>query len=160
MKKLLILWSSSLLLLFACQNEAPDHDEKNEHDSTMNKMQKDKPVSFAKIETLPSGIDSIFGKAPSKEVGYYKFSFPRADLRPNSRGRDRWVRGSGVGCRRCRSRRPPARRRESACGRRRVLRRCFGLSWELCHHSRRTKLDARPQREREYRKGRGGERIA
>jgi hypothetical protein len=81
MKKLLILWSSSLLLLFACQNKAPDHDEKNEHDSTMNKMQNDKPVSFAKIETLPTGIDSIFGKEPSKEVGYYKFSFPRADLK-------------------------------------------------------------------------------
>ena len=81
MKKLLILCSTSLLLLFACHNESSDHDEKNEHDSTMNKMQNDKPASFSKIESLPAGIDSVFGKEPSKEVGYYKFSFPRADLK-------------------------------------------------------------------------------
>jgi Domain of Unknown Function (DUF1259) len=47
----------------------------------MNKMQNDKPASFSKIESFPAGIDSVFGKEPSKEVGYYKFSFPRADLK-------------------------------------------------------------------------------
>ena len=36
--------------------------------------------SFGKIETLPEGIENIFGKMPSKENGFYKFSFPRTDL--------------------------------------------------------------------------------
>lgn len=80
MKKLFIIWSSCLLALSACHNEASEHDEKNEHDSTLAEMQK-KQVSFAKIENLPVGIDTLFGKEPSKEVGYYKFSFPRTDLK-------------------------------------------------------------------------------
>jgi hypothetical protein len=29
---------------------------------------------------LPAGIENIFGKIPSKENGFYKFSFPRQDL--------------------------------------------------------------------------------
>ncbi len=35
---------------------------------------------FKKVELVPSGIENIFGKAPSKENGFYKFSFPRQDL--------------------------------------------------------------------------------
>jgi hypothetical protein len=35
---------------------------------------------FKKIENLPIGIENIFGKMPSKENGFYKFSFPRQDL--------------------------------------------------------------------------------
>lgn len=37
-------------------------------------------TNFIKIETLPAGIENIFGKIPSKESGFYKFSFPRQDV--------------------------------------------------------------------------------
>ena len=37
-------------------------------------------TSFKRIETLPKGIENVFGKSPSKEMGFYKFSFPRTDL--------------------------------------------------------------------------------
>ena len=36
--------------------------------------------NFKKIEILPDGIEMIFGKIPTKENGFYKFSFPRQDL--------------------------------------------------------------------------------
>ncbi len=36
--------------------------------------------NFSKVEKLPAGIENIFGKMPSKENGFYKFSFPRQDL--------------------------------------------------------------------------------
>jgi len=35
---------------------------------------------FKKLENLPAGIENIFGKMPSKENGFYKFSFPRQDI--------------------------------------------------------------------------------
>ena len=35
---------------------------------------------FKKITYLPPGIENIFGKMPSKENGFYKFSFPRQDV--------------------------------------------------------------------------------
>ena len=35
---------------------------------------------FKKITYLPEGIENIFGKMPSKENGFYKFSFPRQDV--------------------------------------------------------------------------------
>ena len=81
MKKLLILCSSCLVLLYACHDEASEHDEKKSNDSTMVGMQTSQPVSFTKIESLPSGMDSVLGKEPSKEVGFYKYSFPRGDLK-------------------------------------------------------------------------------
>ena len=37
-------------------------------------------ADFKKITRLPEGIENIFGKMPSKENGYYKFSFPRQDV--------------------------------------------------------------------------------
>jgi len=81
MKKLMIICSSCLMLLLACHDEASEHDEKKENDSTMTGMAGNQPVSFAKIETLPAGMDTVLGKEPSKEVGFYKFSFPRSDLK-------------------------------------------------------------------------------
>jgi len=85
MKKLLIFCGSCLLLLSACHDEASEH-EKKENDNTMTGMQTNKPVSFAKIEALPAGMDTVLGKEPSKEVGFYKFSFPRADLKVQLEG--------------------------------------------------------------------------
>ena len=35
---------------------------------------------FKKIDYLPEGITNVFGVEPSKENGFYKFSFPRTDL--------------------------------------------------------------------------------
>jgi hypothetical protein len=35
---------------------------------------------FKKITYLPPGVENIFGKVPSKENGFYKFSFPRQDF--------------------------------------------------------------------------------
>ena len=35
---------------------------------------------YKKIEKLPAGIENIFGRMPSKEMGHYKFSFPRQDI--------------------------------------------------------------------------------
>lgn len=35
---------------------------------------------FKIIEKLPPGIESVFNKMPSKEEGFYKFTFPRSDL--------------------------------------------------------------------------------
>lgn len=35
---------------------------------------------FKKIDKLPTGIEVIFNKQPSKENGFYKFSFTRTDL--------------------------------------------------------------------------------
>jgi hypothetical protein len=37
-------------------------------------------TDFKKITYLPPGIENIFGKMPSKEKGFYKFSFPRQDV--------------------------------------------------------------------------------
>jgi len=81
MKKLMIICSSCLMLLLACHDEASEHGEKKENDSAMTGMAGNQPVSFAKIETLPAGMDTVLGKEPSKEVGFYKFSFPRSDLK-------------------------------------------------------------------------------
>ncbi len=37
-------------------------------------------TDFKKITYLPESIENIFGKIPSKENGFYKFSFPRQDF--------------------------------------------------------------------------------
>src|SRR5438552_1717892 len=69
------------LFLFSC-NSNQKKDTGNSKDSTStNRVQTDKQEEFALIENLPPGIDTIFGKMPSKEKGFYKFSFPRADLK-------------------------------------------------------------------------------
>lgn len=88
MKKMLL----SLLTLtsvFAACNESARHEKANEQDSDEMQQQVRPPAAkttFARIENLPAGIETIFGKAPSKENGFYKFSFPRSDLKVRADG--------------------------------------------------------------------------
>lgn len=71
------------LFIYACNAEPSD----TSSSSTVPAPQKILPElstgtksDFKPIEKLPEGIENIFGKNPSKENGYYKFSFPRKDL--------------------------------------------------------------------------------
>ncbi len=82
MKKI-IIWSLLPFLMLACNSPepapAPSSSNKPAQKVTPQLFTGTKSV-FKKVELLPSGIENIFGKAPSKENGFYKFSFPRQDL--------------------------------------------------------------------------------
>ncbi|MBF9252156.1 DUF1259 domain-containing protein [Pontibacter sp. 172403-2] len=79
MKKLNLFILLPAVLLSACNgNKAQDNNAGNNDSAHVE--QAAEPATFSKIENLPAGIDTIFGKAPSKEEGFYKFSFPRTDL--------------------------------------------------------------------------------
>lgn len=70
------------LIIFAC-NTLPDSSTKSSQSSStklMPELTTGTKSDFKKTETLPAGIETIFGKMPSKENGFYKFSFPRQDL--------------------------------------------------------------------------------
>ena len=70
--------------IFSCNS---DHQEPASTPSSQPSLTKVLPElstgtksDFKKIENLPAGIENIFGKMPSKENGFYKFSFPRQDI--------------------------------------------------------------------------------
>ena len=70
------------LIIFAC-NPPPDSPTNSSQSSStklLPELSTGTKSYFKKIETLPAGIETIFGKMPSKENGFYKFSFPRQDL--------------------------------------------------------------------------------
>src|SRR5690242_18984258 len=71
----------SVLLLAACNGTKSPGNEDSTHAEPAVKT-----ASFSKIENLPPGIDTIFGNPPSKENGFYKFSFPRTDLKVKADG--------------------------------------------------------------------------
>src|SRR6476619_6301295 len=89
MKKLVLLPSICILLL-ACHDErTPTPSESSSSSQQAPKLPTlatGKKTAFKKIETLPVGIENIFGKLPSMENGFYKFSFPRSDLKVVSDG--------------------------------------------------------------------------
>ncbi len=81
MKNIFYILFTAAFFLAAC-NGNQKKDSGNSKDTTsQNKVQTDKQTDFPLIENLPPGIDTVFGKAPSKEKGFYRFAFPRADLK-------------------------------------------------------------------------------
>ena len=84
MKKITIcLFTASLFLWTACKEQnGQDQDNGGGGDQIPASV---KPLeahpAFQKITTLPSGIATIFGKSPSMDKGFYKFTFPRTDLK-------------------------------------------------------------------------------
>src|SRR5512140_1833556 len=78
-----ILISSSCLLFIACNNEpTPTTPPPVSHEAPkLPTLSTGTKTSFKKIEQLPAGIENIFGTLPSLENGFYKFSFPRNDLK-------------------------------------------------------------------------------
>ena len=82
MKHLLIIAITSIFLSCNSEDTAPAQSTQNSAAPTTRRpeLSTGNKTDFKKIEKLPAGIDSIFNKMPSKENGYYKFSFPRTDL--------------------------------------------------------------------------------
>lgn len=77
------LITAAVMALVACSsNSRHDRDNDNDEDSG-DKQEQVMPskTNFSKIENLPTGIEAVFGKTPSKNNGFYKFSFPRTDLK-------------------------------------------------------------------------------
>jgi hypothetical protein len=72
---------AAAILLYACNNQ-PSTTVPTQAPVTkvLPELSTGNKSTFNKIETLPAGIENIFGKMPSKEKGFYKFSFPRTDL--------------------------------------------------------------------------------
>lgn len=73
-----------LLFIFSCNSDQP---ATNTSSSSSNPVTKLLPqlstgtkTDFKPLNTLPAGIENIFGKMPAKENGFYKFSFPRQDM--------------------------------------------------------------------------------
>ncbi|MHB1922148.1 MAG: DUF1259 domain-containing protein [Chitinophagaceae bacterium] len=89
MKKVIFyLFTSGFLILSACNGQR-DQNQGNDQDSDQVQAAVQAPIAspaFQKITLLPAGIDTIFGKSPSKEMGFYKFSFPRTDLQIKWKG--------------------------------------------------------------------------
>ena len=73
-----------LILIFSCNSDktAPTSTQSLQSLSPklLPELSTGTKTDFKKIEHLPAGIENIFGKMPSKENGFYKFSFPRQDL--------------------------------------------------------------------------------
>lgn len=83
MKIILIAFLSCAVFLSCQQEKAQNKETHNEHthtDKTTVKNNEEK-TQFPTINNLPQGIETVFGKEPSKEKGFYKFSFPRNDLK-------------------------------------------------------------------------------
>lgn len=88
MKKLFFFLLSVTAVISAC-NQVGRHENNNDHDSDEvqeHAMPSGQKAIFAQITDLPAGIETIFGKEPSKENGSYKFSFPRTDLKVTDGG--------------------------------------------------------------------------
>ncbi|MEJ7826560.1 MAG: DUF1259 domain-containing protein [Segetibacter sp.] len=73
-----------LLLIFSCNADNPDPSPTQSSQSSsprlLPELSTGTKYDYKKIEKLPAGIENIFGKQPSKENGFYKFSFPRQDI--------------------------------------------------------------------------------
>jgi hypothetical protein len=73
-----------LILIFSCNSDktAPTSTQslRSLSPKLLPELSTGTKTDFKKIEHLPAGIENIFGKMPSKENGFYKFSFPRQDL--------------------------------------------------------------------------------
>lgn len=73
-----------LTILFSCNSNKPStgttEASKPSYTKLLPELETGMKGDFKKIENLPAGIETIFGKMPSKENGFYKFSFPRQDL--------------------------------------------------------------------------------
>jgi hypothetical protein len=72
------------LIIFACNSDQPKPSATQSSHSVPPKLLPElstgTKANFKKIQYLPAGIKNIFGKMPSKENGFYKFSFPRQDV--------------------------------------------------------------------------------
>ena len=72
------------LIIFSCNSDQPTPSATQSSQTVPSKLLPElstgTKANFKKIEYLPAGIENIFGKMPSKENGFYKFSFPRQDL--------------------------------------------------------------------------------
>ena len=74
-----------LIFLISCNSDQPSTPSATENKrqlppKLLPELSTGTKSDYKKIEFLPAGIENIFGKMPSKENGYYKFSFPRQDL--------------------------------------------------------------------------------
>ena len=72
-----------LILVYSCNSDQTVEPTKNTQPSStklLPELSTGTKSDFKKIENLPAGIENIFGKMPSKENGFYKFSFPRQDI--------------------------------------------------------------------------------
>ena len=68
-----------LIIIFSCHSNQPENQTQSPQSSpnVLPELRTGTKSEFKKIEKLPEGIENIFGKMPSKENGFYKFSFPR-----------------------------------------------------------------------------------
>ncbi len=80
-------FAAAAILLYACNGE-PSSPAQTQSPSTklLPQVSTGTKSDFKKPDKLPAGIENIFGKMPSKENGFYKFSFPRTDLSVNING--------------------------------------------------------------------------
>ncbi|MDQ6755959.1 MAG: DUF1259 domain-containing protein, partial [Bacteroidota bacterium] len=84
-------YAALIFLITACNNDKPSATSNQSSSSSTSpkllpELQTGTKNNFSKIEKLPAGIENIFGKMPSKENGFYKFSFPRTDLNVSLNG--------------------------------------------------------------------------
>ena len=72
------------IIIFSCNSDQPTSGTTQSSQAPVKKilpeLETGTKSDFKKVEVLPAGIENIFGKMPSKENGFYKFSFPRQDL--------------------------------------------------------------------------------
>jgi hypothetical protein len=73
-----------LFIIFSCNSDesAPSSTQSSQSSphNILPELSTGTKTDFKKITFLPGGIENIFGKMPSKENGFYKFSFPRQDV--------------------------------------------------------------------------------
>lgn len=70
-------------IIFSCNSDQPSSSTQSSQSSAkklLPELSTGTKSDFKKVDSLPAGIENIFGKMPSKENGFYKFSFPRQDL--------------------------------------------------------------------------------
>ena len=72
-----------LVFIFSCNSDQPAAVTQSAPSSSpklLPELSTGTKTDFKKIERLPAGIENIFGKMPSQENGFYKFTFPRQDV--------------------------------------------------------------------------------
>ncbi len=73
-----------LFIIFSCNSDesAPSSTQSSQSapHKILPELSTGTKTDFKKITYLPESIENIFGKMPSKENGFYKFSFPRQDF--------------------------------------------------------------------------------
>ena len=81
-------FAASFLIFIACNNDKPTSTTSQTPPTKklLPELETGTKRAFTKIAKLPAGIENIFGKMPSKENGFYKFSFPRTDLNVSLNG--------------------------------------------------------------------------